>query len=158
MDFTPPEFRQVPYGSVEASTCAPRIDDLAFRGIVIRAPARIEIGAGEPLRLPLCGFYQLPSLPLAEGAVMEVHVRAIGGPPVSGQVVIDTGENEPDIPNPADAEPLDRKLWAKKVSEAYFHLDAQRYLPQRLVPGRYEAYVSYGDARSNVVQFEVAGP
>ncbi len=157
MDFAPPDFREVPYGSIEASACAPRVDDRRWRGMVIRAPDRILVAHGEKTMLPLCGFYQLPSLPLIQGAVMVVHVRGLTAPiaPESGQVVIDSGENAPD--EPAPVKPLDPRAWEHKVSVAYFHLDGQRYLKQTLPPGRYEAYVSYGQAQSNVVRFEVVG-
>lgn len=155
MDFYPPEFAAVPYGSIEASACAPQVEDLRFRGILIRSPERIAVGPGETAMVPICGFYQLPSLPLMRGAVMVVHLRGSVVPPQDGQVVIDEGENAPDVPDPAAGQPLDPRLWAHKVSTAFFHLDGQRYLRQPLPPGRYELFVSYGEARSNVVRFEI---
>ena len=159
MDVLPREFADPPYGSLEAAACSPRVDDRQFRGIVIRLPERIRLRSDETLLLPICGYYQLATQPLVQGAVMVVHVRGAGGtpfPPESGQVVVDHGENEPNVPDSAAEAPIDPRLYAHSVSESYFFLDGQRYLKGQLPAGNYEVVVSFGDARSNLAQVAIA--
>jgi hypothetical protein len=158
MDFQPAEFNHVPYGSIVAAECAPQVEDRRFRGIVIRVPDQVRAMEDEKLALPICGFYQLPTLPLIQGATMHVHVRGAAGtpvPPLSGQVVVMDGANEPDDPDPSAGQPVNPRLFAHKVSEAYFYLDGQRYLPLSLPPGSYEVCVSYGETRSNVARVTI---
>ena len=157
MDFQPPLFDHVPYGSIEAAECAPKVEDRRFRGIVIRVPDQVRLLEEETVTLPICGFYQLPTFPLIQGATMHVHVRGVAGtpvPPVNGQVVVMDGANEPDDP-PPPMPPPDPRRYAHKVSEAYFYLDGQRYLPLELPAGTYEVCVAYGEARSNIARFTV---
>ena len=158
MDFQPPEFSTVPYGTIAPAACAPRIDDPGFNGVAIRMPDHIRASARETINVPICGYYQLPTAPLVMGAKIYIHVRGVGPnarPPISGQVVTDMGSNSPEVRNPKLLEPIDPNRFAGQVSESYFYFDAQRYLPHKLVPGTYEVCVSYGEARSNVARVTI---
>ncbi|MCB2076992.1 MAG: hypothetical protein KDE55_04760 [Novosphingobium sp.] len=159
MDFQPPEFNNVPYGSHAEAPCAPpAAKERSFRGITIRTPERVLASQGETISLPVCGYYQLATLPLVQGAVMSVHVRSTDGAipaPIAGEVVVSGGENEPDIPNPDADAPIDPALYAHSVSEDFFYLDGQLYLPQPLPPGNYEVCVTYGEAQSNVARVQI---
>lgn len=158
MDFQPPEFANVPYGTIVAATCAPKVDDPRFSGIVIRMPERIGALANEKISVPICGYYQLPTAPLLMGADIYIHVRGVGPtarPPLTGKVVTDMGDNEPDAPDPEAGKPVDPDRYKGQVSEAYFYFDAQRYLPHTLPSGTYEVCVTYGQTTSNVVRVTI---
>jgi hypothetical protein len=155
MDFQPIDFHQVPFGSIEQAECAPQIEDENFDGIAIRIPEEIKADASEELQVPICGYYQLPTGPLLMGAEMIIHMRntdAEALPPVSGQVVTDEGENEPDVPPPWEDDPIDPRDFEGQISQSFFYLDAQRYIHQPLPPGTYELCVSYGERQSNVAK------
>ncbi len=155
MDFTPPEFANIPYGTVAAAPCSPRVEDPGFKGIVIRVPERVTANGREKVSLPICGYYQLDTGPLLEGADVHVHVRtADGKASQSGQVVTDIGANEPEDPPPNV--PVDPAIYRGQVSESYFFYDAVRYLPHPLPPGEYDVCVSYGKNRSNIVRVQIA--
>lgn len=157
MDFVPPDFSQVPYGSVAAASCAPRVADPRFKGIAIRTPERIRVSQGEPIVLPVCGYYQLDTAPLLMGAEIHVHAKGVGAtpvPPLSGKVVTDMGENAPEVPPPGP--PVNPRDYAGQVSESYFYYDAQRYLPLQLPPGTYDIMITYGRVQSNTVRVEIS--
>ncbi len=158
MDFVPHEFNDVPYGSIVAAACAPRDFDPRFKGIAIRTPEAVYLEPSEAAALPICGYYQLDTGPLVAGAVMQVHVRSLDypGPGLTGQVVVqDEAPDEPIVPMPGAEAPVDPRLYAGQLTESYFYVDAQKYLAQKLVPGRYEVCVTYGAARSNVASITV---
>lgn len=160
MDFLPPEFARVPYGTQTAGVCSPQAGNPeTFRGIVINIPHRIALKPSEKLKLPICGYYLLPSLPIVQGAVMTVHVRGIGGTsfaPLAGEVVIDRGENEPEVPNPFTNRPINPADYKYSIVESYFFLDGQRYFKTQLPPGNYEVMVSFGEVRSNVGRLTIS--
>ncbi|MDO7843970.1 hypothetical protein [Sphingomonas immobilis] len=156
MDFIPPDFAKVPYDSQTAGVCSPRVEDEDWRGIAINIPQRITIRRAETLKLPICGYYHLPTFPLLD-TKMVVHVRGAGETkfdPVAGPVVVMDGPNEPVVTKPK--KPRDPKMYRYSVSEEYFVLDGQRYFPAQLPPGDYEVMVTYGDARSNVARVTIA--
>ena len=158
MDFQPPEFASVPYGTIAPAACAPRISDPHFSGVAIRMPDHISASASEKIIVPICGYYQLPTGPLVMGAEIHIHVRGVGAhplPPISGKVVTDMGDNEPEVPDPMSRQPIDPNRFKGQVSESYFYFDAQRYLPHKLLPGTYEVCVSYGQTRSNVARVTI---
>jgi hypothetical protein len=157
MDYVPSEFADVPFGSITAQACSPRVADPRFKGIAIRLPDRIGVAAGEALVLPICGYYQLDTAPLLMGADIHIHARGVGGTPLApiiGKVVTNTGANEPDARPPKFE--IDPRDYAGQVSESYFFFDAQSYLPVKLPPGTYDIAVSYGRTQSNVARVEVA--
>ena len=101
MEFQPAEFADVPYGTIARAPCSPRVTDPRFQGIVIRMPEEVRASQGEKIRLPICGYYQLPTGPLVMGADIHIHVRGLGPnplPPLTGKVVTDMCENEPEAP------------------------------------------------------------
>lgn len=152
MDYTPPEFAKIPYGTVTPASCSPKVSDPGFKGIVIRVPEKVVVKGREKPSLPICGYYQLDTGPLVAGAEIHVHVRTADGKAAqSGQVVTDMGENEPDMPDPK-AGKIDPARFHGQVSESYFYYDATRYLPHSLPPGEYDVCVSYGQNRSNVAR------
>jgi len=158
MEFQPAEFAEVPYGTIARAPCSPRVTDPRFQGIVIRMPEEVRAAQGEKIRLPICGYYQLPTGPLVMGADIHIHVRALGPnplPPISGKVVTDMCENEPEAPDPYARAPVDPNLYKGQVSESYFHFDALRYLPHALPPGTYEVCVTYGRDQSNVARVTI---
>jgi len=161
IDYVPADFSEVPFGTTVASACAPKVEDPRFHGILIRTPEQIRVSGGEPVIVPICGYFQLATWPLVQGAKMEVHLRGVGGspvPPVSGQVVVDEGDNEPEVPPPFANQPKNPRDYDGVISEGWFYLDAQRYLPQSLPPGTYEVMVTYGDDRSNVTRVQIYRP
>jgi hypothetical protein len=161
MEFQPPEFADVPYGTITAAACAPRIADPRFSGVVIRMPDQIHAKKSEKITIPICGYYQLPTAPLLMGADIYIHVRGVGPaalPPISGKVVTDMGKNAPSVPNPRAKQPIDPSRYKGQVSESYFYFDAQRYLPHAIPPGTYEVCVSYGQTTSNVARVTITTP
>lgn len=158
MDFQPADFAEVPYGTIGPAPCAPRIADPRFNGVAIRMPDEVRASADEKIRVPICGYYQLATGPLVMGAEIYIHVRGVGAnplPPISGKVVTDMGENEPEAPHPRSRQPVDPGKYKGQVSESYFYFDAQRYLPHPLPPGTYEVCVTYGRDRSNVARVTI---
>ena len=155
MDFLPPVFNDVPFGSQQVSACSPHVEPSNFHGIVIAMPKEVRTIGEETPRLPICGFFRLETLPLLNGAEMRVDVKPMDGGqrPFSAPIVQDGGANEPLARKPQRT--INPALYARQMSQGYFHIDAARYLPHPLTPGTYQVKFSYGPGQSNIVQVKV---
>jgi len=153
MDFFPEYFANVEPGSFNESVCSP--SPPAGDGVLINAPARITLEPGETVVLPICGQYQVPALVAMQEIPMTVTVQHLeSGLTLSG-VVLEEGENEPEVPPPDEEEEFDATELQGVSVGGYFNIDAQKYLGAPLAPGSYEVSVSFAGTESRPARVEI---
>lgn len=158
MDFMPEMYKDVVLSTYVEGACSPGGMPSDWKGVVITAPQRIIPGPGEEPVVPVCGFYRVSVLAAMDGEPMIVHVRPVGAEIEFSGLVADEGPDEPEVPPPGDDPEPSREALEGVYSGGHFNIDAQLYLPNRLIPGAYEVTVTYAGASSNAVLFEIAPP
>lgn len=148
-------FRDVKLGSREASACSPPDPGPEWRGIRIRLPARVVLGA-KSARVPVCGLYSLDLLAIRKAPEFRLLALDLATGLSHGGVIRDRDDGSP-APDPlagslsaADLEGLS--------TASYFNENLFEHLRLPAKPGRYTVTVEYGGQRSNSVTFDlVAG-
>jgi len=155
MGLIPDDFAKVPLGTFNESACSPAVPSGSWDGVRIDAPRQITLDVGDPVMLPICGYYLVPVLSAMDDSRLIVELtRAADGKLLRG-ILHEEGENEPDEPPPDDAPELSRESLQGVSTGGYFNIDAQRYLAESLEPDRYAVVVIYAGMRSNPVQVEI---
>lgn len=160
MEFEQKLFLDVPLNTNEPNPCSPQNDDRTWRGILIRAPARVKVKrdvlrgrAGVLDAIPVCGFLLLnvPAAPIHE-RIRLFAVDTKTGLELSGDVVdLDPSPYEPP---PARPPPSPEKLAGLAVG-MYFNPNLIDFVRLPGMPAVYDVHVELRGFRSNVVTIEV---
>ncbi len=158
MDFIPETFKDVPLGTYEQCACSPQEPSSEWSGVIITAPQRIALKDEETPVVPVCGYFLVPAVDAMDGPPLAIHVTRVETMKIMTADIVEEAVNEPEIPRPADAPVASREDLKDVYTGGYFNVDAQRYMPSTLEPGRYEVVVSYAGAVSNRVAVEIVEP
>lgn len=158
MLFVPDFYQDIPVGTYEKVQCSPAAPSPSWSGVVISAPKSITLEKGETPVLPVCGYYDVPTLSAMDGPPLSVHLQRVDADFEVSGLIVEPAANEPDEPPPASAPRHTREALKGVFTGGYFNIDALRYLKIIITPGAYELYVSYAGATSNRVRFEITLP
>ncbi len=158
MDFMPEMYTNVVLSTYVEAPCSPEAMPSDWAGVVINAPQQIIPGPGEEPVVPVCGYFRVSVLAAMDGEPMTVHLRRVDTEVEVWGLVADEGPDEPEEPPPADAPKPSREAFEGVYSGGHFNIDAQLYLPTKLLPGVYDVTVTYAGATSNSVRFELKPP
>lgn len=154
-------FHDVPLGTTERTACSPPEPDFEWRGVVLRAPARVTLTAAtarsRELVIPLCGLYTV-DLAMAlrhPGRLALVVTDITTGASYRGELV--DRDPSPIIPPPRTlrAPRPDPERLAKMASASNFNVDAAAYVTLPALPARYRIRAEFAGYRSNEVDVEV---
>jgi hypothetical protein len=158
VDFIPETFKDVPLGTYDQTSCSPQAPSSEWSGVIIDTAQRVFPPKGAAPVVPVCGYYLVPVLDAMDGPPLTLHVTRVDTMKILTAEIVEEGENEPEEPPPPDAPVSSRESLKGVYTGGYFNIDAQRYLPHSLEPGRYEVVVSYAGHVSNRVAVEIAAP
>jgi hypothetical protein len=147
------KFLHVPVGASVRNPCSPPARDAGFRGIVIRAPRRVDARFGTTI--PICGYYalpaaELPSMDRPTDAFRLVAVHRDSAVERSGFIIPD---DDGAAPTPTTEDPA---RLAGLVVGGYFNPSLTDHVALPVWQGRYDVFVEMGRWRSNVVSILVA--
>ena len=159
MDIDPKVFLDVPLNQNVPHACSPPAPLSTWRGVVVRAPARILFKRGEKVgpngafaAIPICGYFRVDVQLGSKEPMTLVAVARASGKVFSGPIV----ETDPGlmIPPPA-APPLTEEDVKGTASGGYFNPNLVDFVPLPPGPGTYDVHVEFRQFKSNVVTIEL---
>jgi hypothetical protein len=148
MRIEPDELAHLPLDTFGPNACTPRVDDPAWRGIVLRAPSRVVLEDGERAIVPVCGYAML-DVPPQPGPPMTLHALTGSGEHFFGP--IGRRDGNPEIPPPKMAA-FDPSQLAGLAAAAFFTCDAIAICALGAPTGTLTVWAELGAARSNDAQ------
>ncbi|AGH95818.1 hypothetical protein [Pseudobdellovibrio exovorus] len=153
MEYTPVLFKNLPFGSLSKSDCSPLVTHEDSKAFLIRTPEQINLSGNEKLILPICGYYNLDTVSVLEQKTF-IHFRKTQVKEAFQTLEV-VPEREHEIEAPSRNKPVDLTLYKGQMSTLYFYFDLQNYLPNDLLDGEYEVYVTCGENVSNTSVVQV---
>ena len=161
MDYVPELYNEIEVGTRQQSVCSPAAPRSPWQGVIINAPATIIPQLGEPMVIPVCGYYLISVLAIMDGAPLSVRVDLIDSDIYYTGLVQDedeSSEDEPDVAPPDDAPVNSREDLEGVLTGGYFNIDILSYLPHGLFTGTFDVTMSYGGSTSEPVRIVIAEP
>jgi len=156
MNYIPNLFNGAQIESYDKTSCSPAIPTpFDWVGIIIAAPQKIILEKGEKPIIPICGYYLVPVLAAMKGSPLSVHINPIISKNIFSGLVINEGDNEPEIPPPDDPSSFSENDFKDVSTGGYFNINAQRYINNLLPPGNYDIIITFADLTSNTVRVEI---
>jgi len=150
-------FAHLPLYSNEPNACTPPDPGVDWRGVLIAAPARVTLPAGNTTpSAHICARYMVETTRLLEGKPMTMHVEEKATGATFQGAVLDEDPN-PIAPEP-HRRPIDPATVANMSNGATVTRDLFQFVKLPRKPARYEVYVEYGGYASNRVVIDVRAP
>jgi hypothetical protein len=152
-DWDVDEFRQHP--------CSPIIDDLAFRGIALNAPAEVEFEPGSPdpftrafTRIPLCGTCRFDYNAMGLDGEFADAVLLVATDAVTHETYSARMQSQEDLEPVADDSGEEMDL-SGVVVQQYFNADLAVLLDLPAGEAEYIVFATLGEFKSNPVRLKV---